>query len=136
MMTKSFCGSYAYLAPEMIRKKGHTKALDWYLLGVLLYELLEGIPPFYDNDKDTLFKNIINDSLILSDDLSDDVVDLLERLLCKDPVFRLGTSDPKFIKSHAWFKDVDWEVVRKGELEMPTPYLLTNKNTEAEIQKR
>lgn len=48
-MAKSFCGSYAYLAPEMIRKSGHSKNMDWYLLGVLLYEMLEGIPPFNDN---------------------------------------------------------------------------------------
>ena len=47
----SFCGSYAYLAPEMIKKKGHGKAVDWYLIGVVLYELLTGLPPFYDDDK-------------------------------------------------------------------------------------
>lgn len=49
--TKSFCGSIAYLAPEMIDKKGHGFALDWYLLGVLVYELLDGYPPFYDRDQ-------------------------------------------------------------------------------------
>jgi len=49
-LTKSFCGSYAYLAPEMVKKVGHGKAVDWYLLGVLLFEMLVGIPPFYDND--------------------------------------------------------------------------------------
>lgn len=47
----SFCGSYAYLAPEMIKKQGHGKAVDWYLIGVVLYELLTGLPPFYDDDK-------------------------------------------------------------------------------------
>ena len=47
----SFCGSYAYLAPEMLRKKGHGKAVDWYLIGVVLYEFLTGMPPFYDDDK-------------------------------------------------------------------------------------
>ena len=55
---RSFCGSVAYLAPEMIQKRGHGKSMDWYLLGVLLYELLLGIPPFYDDDKDILFNNI------------------------------------------------------------------------------
>ena len=54
-LTKSFCGSYAYLAPEMVKKVGHGKAVDWYLLGVLLYEMLVGIPPYYDNDRQTLF---------------------------------------------------------------------------------
>jgi serine/threonine protein kinase len=50
-VAKSFCGSYAYLAPEMVQKDGHGKTVDWYLLGVLLYEMLDGLPPYYDNDK-------------------------------------------------------------------------------------
>ena len=60
---KSFCGSYAYLAPEMLKKNGHGKAVDWYLLGVILYEMLTGLPPYYADDKDQLFKNIIKDQL-------------------------------------------------------------------------
>ena len=48
---KSFCGSYAYLAPEMIRKRGHGKAVDWYLLGVVFYELVTGMPPYYHDEK-------------------------------------------------------------------------------------
>lgn len=47
----SFCGSYAYLAPEMLGKAGHGKAVDWYLIGVVLFELVTGMPPFYDHDK-------------------------------------------------------------------------------------
>ena len=49
---KSFCGSYAYLAPEMLKKNGHGKAVDWYLLGVILYEMMTGLPPYYADDKD------------------------------------------------------------------------------------
>ena len=49
---KSFCGSYAYLAPEMLDKKGHGKAVDWYLLGVILFEMVTGLPPYYADDKD------------------------------------------------------------------------------------
>lgn len=48
---KSFCGSVAYLAPEMLKRCGHGKAVDWYLLGVVMYELLVGIPPYYANNK-------------------------------------------------------------------------------------
>lgn len=57
---KSFCGSYAYLAPEMVKKAGHGKAVDWYLLGVVLYEMLTGMPPYYADDKELLFSNITN----------------------------------------------------------------------------
>ena len=68
--TKSFCGSYAYLAPEMVKKVGHGKAVDWYLLGVMIYEMLTGIPPYYDNDWEVLFFNIVNQDLELPWNLS------------------------------------------------------------------
>jgi len=55
---KSFCGSPAYLAPEMLKRAGHGKSIDWYLLGVLLYEMLVGIPPYYSNNKEQLYENI------------------------------------------------------------------------------
>lgn len=55
---ESFCGSVAYLAPEMVEKKGHGQSIDWYLLGVLLYEMLTGLPPYYDDDQSKLFENI------------------------------------------------------------------------------
>ena len=56
---KSFCGSLAYLAPEVIMRQGHGKAVDWYLLGVLTYEILFGLPPYYTNKgKEALFNNI------------------------------------------------------------------------------
>ena len=55
----SFCGSIAYLAPEMIKRKGHGKAVDWYLLGVLIYEMLTGIPPFYSKNRKHMIQNIM-----------------------------------------------------------------------------
>jgi len=48
---QSFCGSIAYLAPEMLKRAGHGKSVDWYLLGVLLYEMVVGLPPYFTNDR-------------------------------------------------------------------------------------
>lgn len=56
---KSFVGSIAYLAPEILKKQGHTMSIDWYLVGVLFYELIVGIPPYYHNNRQELFNNII-----------------------------------------------------------------------------
>lgn len=56
--TKTFCGSVAYLAPEMLRREGHGKAVDWYLLGVLFYEMIEGRPPYFASNRDEIYKNI------------------------------------------------------------------------------
>lgn len=57
-ISNSFCGSVAYLAPEMLRRAGHSKSIDWYLLGVLIYEMLVGVPPYFNTDKAKLFENI------------------------------------------------------------------------------
>ena len=67
---KSFCGSLAYLAPEMLARKGHGKSVDWYLLGVLLYEMLVGKTPYYSTNKETLLENIENGELYLPREMS------------------------------------------------------------------
>ncbi len=56
--TGSFCGSVAYLAPEILCKQGHSRTVDWYLLGLLFYELIVGLPPYYNSKKQVLFDNI------------------------------------------------------------------------------
>jgi serine/threonine protein kinase len=61
----SFCGSVAYLAPEMLKRSGHGKSVDWYLLGVLLYEMLVGMPPYFNRDRDKLVSNIQKGPLLM-----------------------------------------------------------------------
>ena len=58
-LSKSFCGSIAYMAPEILGRKGHNRTVDWYLLGVMMFELLTGRPPYYNPFKEKLFKNIL-----------------------------------------------------------------------------
>lgn len=113
-MAKSFCGSPAYLAPEMLKRAGHGKSLDWYLLGVLLYEMLVGIPPYYSNNKDQLYENIQRGPLKLPNFLSDNSRALLVALLNRNPAKRLGSKGgADEIKGHVFFKGIDWKKAEK-----------------------
>ena len=79
----SFCGSLAYLAPEVLRRQGHGKALDWYLLGVVLYEMIVGTPPYFSSNKNELFNNIQRGKLKLPVHLSAEVKDLIKSVSSK-----------------------------------------------------
>ncbi|CAD8173722.1 unnamed protein product [Paramecium octaurelia] len=129
---RSFCGSVAYLAPEMLRRQGHGKAVDWYLLGVVMYELLVGVPPYYDNEKDQLFHNIEHAVLKIPSYISPEGRNLIKSLLQRNPIKRLGSGvgDSKEIKQHPYFQDVDWEKVKNKELELPKPTRKIRINTQ------
>ena len=119
--TKSFCGSIAYLAPEVLQKKGHGKAVDWYLLGVLLYEMLTGVTPYYDKNKNNLFYNIQQGKLLIPDFVSENAKSLLKGLLKRDPKKRLGggSRDAEEIKEHKFFEDVNWKNVYEKKIKPP-----------------
>jgi len=74
----SFCGSVAYLAPEMLKRQGHGKSVDWYLLGVMLYEMLFGKTPYFSESKEELFHNIKSGKLKISRNLSPEAIDILK----------------------------------------------------------
>jgi serine/threonine protein kinase len=76
-MTKTFLGTPAYLPPEIVKKEHHNQMVDWYHLGVLIYEMLIGITPFYHDDKETLFKNISSAELKIPKFLSEEAKDLI-----------------------------------------------------------
>ncbi|CAK59217.1 unnamed protein product (macronuclear) [Paramecium tetraurelia] len=120
---QSFCGSVAYLAPEMLQRQGHGKALDWYLLGVVMYELLTGLPPFYSDDKDVLFNNIQNGELQIPNYISAEGKNLLKALLNRNPVNRLGSGEGDYleVKQHPYFQDINWDKVFNRELKLPKP---------------
>ncbi|CAD8111527.1 unnamed protein product [Paramecium sonneborni] len=121
--TKSFCGSVAYLAPEMLKRQGHGKAIDWYLLGVVMYELLVGLPPYYADDKDTLFYNIENANLQIPQFISIECRILLKSLLERNANRRLGSGqgDSQEIKNHPYFQNINWDQVLRRELQLPKP---------------
>lgn len=78
LAAKSFCGSVAYLAPEMIKRNGHGKSIDWYLLGVVLYEMLVGVPPYFSSNKEELMNNIQRGKLKLPTSLSVEARELIK----------------------------------------------------------
>ena len=119
---QSFCGSIAYLAPEMLKKQGHGKAVDWYLLGVLFYEMLVGITPYFTTRKEDIFYNIEYGELKIPNFVSKEASELLKRLLERNPSKRLGGGgrDAQEIKEHLYFKDVDWNKIYQKKIKPPT----------------
>ena len=120
-LAKSFCGSVAYLAPEMLRRSGHSKSVDWYLFGVLLYEMLVGSPPFYSSSREQLFFNIQKAKLAVPKTMSSQAKNLIKLLMNRDPSRRLGSSkrDSEEVKSHPFFKGVNWNMVVKKQVTPP-----------------
>eukprot|EP01064_Diplonema_japonicum_P028692 TRINITY_DN4467_c0_g2_i2.p1 TRINITY_DN4467_c0_g2~~TRINITY_DN4467_c0_g2_i2.p1 ORF type:complete len:529 (+),score=122.02 TRINITY_DN4467_c0_g2_i2:46-1632(+) len=103
----TFCGTPLYVAPEVLRNKGYTKAVDWWSYGVILYEMFLGITPFAAKTAQAVFQLIISKSpQVPRDLLTPATSNLLERLLIKDPVQRL--SEPEEIRSHKFFAGIDW----------------------------
>ena len=125
-IAKSFCGSVAYLAPEMLNRTGHGKAVDWYLLGVVFFEMLVGLPPYFSNSQEQIFQNIDNAELIIPNFISKKGQNLIKNLLIKNPSERLGSkNDVEEIKNHPYFEDVDWNKIYNREY-MPPPIIRDN----------
>lgn len=125
----SMLGTVEYMAPEVIQGKKYGKAVDWWSLGALGFDLMTGTAPFRGPNHAKIQENIVRQKLVLPYFLGPDAKDLLTRLLRKDPTKRLGYNMPKdltTIKKHRFFRKIDWVKLAARELEPPIRPLITD----------
>lgn len=131
--TNSFVGTEEYIAPEVIRGKGHTGAVDWWTLGIFMYEMLFGTTPFKGRDRKRTFANVLKKDVKFLDTqpISSQCKSLIKKLLIKDEAKRLGSkTGASDIKNHNFFKNTQWALLRNQKPPM-IPVLTRSKRAEA-----
>uniref|UniRef100_A0A0B7AI39 protein kinase C n=1 Tax=Arion vulgaris TaxID=1028688 RepID=A0A0B7AI39_9EUPU len=128
--TSTFCGTPEFLAPEVLTETSYSRAVDWWGLGVLIYEMLVGESPFPGDDEEEVFDSIVNEEVRYPRFLSTESIAIMRRLLRRNPDRRLGSSerDAEDVKKQAFFRNVNWNDLLTKKVK--PPFSPTVKNME------
>jgi len=119
--TKTVCGTPTYLAPEVLLGQPYGNAIDWWSLGVVMYELFTGMNPFDARDFDAVLNNILHSTIVIPDYVPPEARDVMEKLLQRSPAKRMcsGPLGSGEIQNHQFFSTVDWKKMMVKVMKSP-----------------
>ncbi|XP_062434054.1 ribosomal protein S6 kinase beta-2 isoform X3 [Rhea pennata] len=126
-VTHTFCGTIEYMAPEILVRSGHNRAVDWWSLGALMYDMLTGSPPFTGENRKKTIDKILKGKLVLPPYLTPDARDLLKKFLKRNPSQRVGggPGDAADVQKQPFFRHINWDDLLARKLDPPFKPCLT-----------